>query len=326
MADPGALAEGHASSPVRLTLGVVTWNDAKYLPGLFASLPAALSGVAAWELVVADNGSADSTLRVVADLAPAARVVQLGRNRGYAAGVNAAVSAASPSSEAVLILNPDVKLAEGSIRRLLDALRLPGTGIAVPRIMDPAGRLQHSLRRDPTVLRALGEALLGGGRAGWLSPLGEVVVDPRQYQRPGVVEWATGAVMLISRACIDAVGPWDESFFLYSDETDYAWRARRLGFTLRYVPEAVAVHLEGPTDKRWTILTVNRVRLFMRRHGRLRGTAFRAAVIINEGLRALAGRRKHRAAFKALLFSSRWEAQAAQWPAAYAGDRPTSWS
>jgi N-acetylglucosaminyl-diphospho-decaprenol L-rhamnosyltransferase len=292
------------AGPARLTLAVVTWNAADHLPGLFASLPGALDGVPAWELVVADNNSSDGTLHLVTELAPAARVVQLGRNAGYAAGINAALAAASPSSKAVLILNPDVRLLEGSVSQLIDALRVPGTGITVPRILDPKGRLQHSLRRDPTVLRALGEACLGGRRAGWLSSLGEVVVDPRQYERPGVADWATGAVMLVSRECRDAVGPWDESFFLYSEETDYAWRARRQGFSLRYVPGAVAVHAEGLNDQRWPILTVNRVRLFTRRHGRLRGAAFRLAVILNEGLRALLGRAKHRSALRALLVPS----------------------
>jgi GT2 family glycosyltransferase len=293
-----------SSAQARLTIAVVTWNSASQLPGLFASLPAALAGAPPWELIVADNDSEDATLHVVTELAPTARFIQLGGNRGYAAGVNAAVAMASPSSEAVLILNPDVLLMEGSVGRLLDAVRLPGTGISVPRLINPDGKLQYSLRRDPTLLRALGEALLGGRRGGRMSTLGEVVVDRRQYERPCVADWASGAVMLLSRACLDAVGPWDESFFLYSEETDYAWRARRLGFALRYVPDAVAMHVEGLTDRRWTILTINRVRLFMMRHGRFRGEAFRLVVILNEGLRVLMGRAKHRAAFRALLAPS----------------------
>ncbi len=285
----------------RLTLALVTWNDSRHLPGLLASLPSALEGVGPWELVVADNNSSDGTLDVVRELAPAARIIQLGRNRGYAAGVNAGVAGASSSSEAVLILNPDVRLMAGCVGRLLDALTRTRAGITVPRLVSPDGHLHYSLRRDPTVLRALGEAFLGGMRAGRFSALGEVVTDPRHYEHPNEADWASGAVMLISRQCLDSVGPWDESFFLYSDETDYAWRARQRGFALRYVPDAVAVHEEGPTETRWTILTVNRVRLFTRRHGRLRGAAFRLAVIVNEGLRALVGRTKHRAALRALL-------------------------
>jgi GT2 family glycosyltransferase len=288
-------------------------------------LPAALDGAPACELIVADNASADRTLEVLAELAPEAKVVQMGRNRGYAAAFNAAVAAASASSEAVMILNQDLKLMEGSLLRLVDALRVPGTGIAVPRFVDPSGKLQFSLRRDPTVLRALGEALLGGVRAGRFG-LGELVVDRRRYERTGLADWATGAAMLMSRQCLDAIGPWDESFFLYSEETDYAWRARRLGFALRYVPDAVVVHEGGPTDKRWTTLTINRVRMFTKHHGKLRGKAFHMAVILNEGLRALVGRSKHRAALKALLHPSQWSTQSAGWSKTYSTGRPTSWS
>jgi N-acetylglucosaminyl-diphospho-decaprenol L-rhamnosyltransferase len=311
MADAGMASPPEDSLPARLTLAVVTLNAAQQLPGLIASLPDALAGVPSWELVIADNNSSDGTPQVVSELAPAARVVQLGRNAGYAAGINAAILAASPSSEAVLILNPDVRLMEGSVGRLMDALRLPNTGITVPRILDPQGRLQLSLRRDPTVLRALGEAVLGGQRAGRLSPLGEVVVDPRKYERPCIADWASGAVMMLSRQCLHAVGPWDESYFLYSEETDYAWRARQRCFNLRYVPQAIAVHLEGLNDQRWPTLTVNRVRLFTQRHGRLRGAAFRLAVILNEGLRALLGRAKHRSALRALLVLSLRQKRAA---------------
>lgn len=293
MDEPGA--------PPRLTLAVVTWNSARHMPGLFASLSSALEGVQPSELIVADNNSSDRTLEVVRQLAPAARVIQLGDNRGYAAGINAAVAAASPSSEAVLILNPDVQLMPRSVGRLLDTLGQPGTGITVPRLLGSDGGLRYSLRRDPTVLRALGEAFLGGNRAGRVSVLGEVISDPRRYEHPCLADWATGAIMLISRECLNAVGPWDESYFLYSEETDYAWRARQMCYALRYVPDAAAVHEGGPSDERWTTLTVNRVRLFARRHGRLHGAAFRLGVILNEGLRALAGRRKHRAALRALL-------------------------
>jgi GT2 family glycosyltransferase len=276
-------------------------------------------------LIVADNASADRTLEVVAELAPAAKVVQLGRNGGYAAAFNAAVAAASASTEAVMILNPDLKLMEGSLRRLVNALRVPGTGIAVPRFVDHRGKLQLSLRRDPTVLRALGEAFLGGVRAGRFG-LGEVVVDRRRYERSGLADWATGAAMLMSRQCLDAIGTWDESFFLYSEETDYAWRARRQGFALRYVPDAVVVHEGGPTDKRWTMLTINRVRMFTKHHGKLRGKGFHMAVIVNEGLRALLGRSKNRAAFKALLHPSPWSTQYVSGPNTYSGGRPTSLS
>ncbi|MDP8961599.1 MAG: hypothetical protein M3N32_08300, partial [Actinomycetota bacterium] len=116
----------------------------------------------------------------------------------------------------------------------------------------------------------------------------------------------------ISRRCLEQVGPWDETFFLYAEETEFALRARDAGFVLRYVPDAVATHLGGDrhtSSRLWALLAVNRVRLYSRRHGPVRTAAFWAAVALNEALRALAGRGVHRAALRALLRPSAWTAE-----------------
>jgi N-acetylglucosaminyl-diphospho-decaprenol L-rhamnosyltransferase len=290
----------------RVRVAVVTFNSAEVLPGLLDSLPAACAGLD-WELVVADNASSDAGLDLVAERAPDARVLRLGRNAGYAAGVNAA-AAAPGDYRALLVTNPDVRLAPGAVGRMLQVLDLPVTGIVVPRLADADGRLVPTLRRRPTVLRALGEALLGGRRAGRWRALGEVVADPRAYHTLGQADWASGAVMLVSAACLRAVGPWDESFLLYSEETDFALRATDAGWRLRLAPDARGVHIGGEAHVSpflWSLLTVNRVRLYARRHGRLRGGAFWAAVALNEALRALAGRPASRAALAALVRPSR---------------------
>jgi GT2 family glycosyltransferase/glycosyltransferase involved in cell wall biosynthesis len=282
-----------------LAIALVTYNSAAVLADCLTSLEDA----GAYHLVVVDNASTDASVATVEKHHPGATIVELHRNRGYAAGVNAAVAAA-PEAEAVLVLNPDVRLAPGAVARLLRALEIPGTGIAVPRLTDGAGRRHDSLRREPTLGRALGEALLGGRRAGRFHALSEVVTADDAYAGTGVADWATGAVMMISRPCLDAVGPWDESFFLYSEETDFALRARDLGFVLRYVPEAGAVHLEGDlmtSPSLWSILTINRVQLYRRRHGRPASAAFLGAVALGEALRSIAGPPRHRAALRALL-------------------------
>ncbi|MCZ7525053.1 MAG: glycosyltransferase family 2 protein [Acidimicrobiia bacterium] len=290
------------TGPVAVSVALVTYHSERFLPDCLGALPAALEGVGSWRLVVADNDSRDGTVELARELAPGATVLPLGRNAGYATGINA-VAAAVPS-DAVLVLNPDTRLAPGSVRRLLDALAEPGTGIAVPRLREGDGSVARSLRREPTVLRALGEAVLGGERAGRFPALGEVVTHPARYEAPGLADWAVGAVMLVSRRCLDAVGPWDESFFLYSEETDFCLRARAAGFRLRYVPSAEVVHLggdSGVSPHLWTVLTTNRVRLFAKHHGVARTRGFWAAVVLNEALRAGRRRGTHRAALRALL-------------------------
>lgn len=282
---------------------VVTWKSADLIEAVLDSLDRALEKLPGSEVIVADNASNDATVKLAR--ARGVGVIELGSNAGFAAGINAGVAAARDGND-ILVLNPDVRLEPGSVDELAAALQTPRTGIAVPMVVDPEGRLTHSLRRRPTVRRAFGEALLGGRLAGRMASLGEVVRDPAEYGRPGVHDWASGAVMLIARDCLEATGGWDESFFLYSEETDFALRAGDAGFTLRYVPSATATHVGGSlhtSPRLWSILVSNKVRLFARRHGRLHTAAFRVAVAINEAVRAVAGRGKglHAAGFWAAV-------------------------
>ncbi|WP_101523664.1 glycosyltransferase family 2 protein [Nocardioides houyundeii] len=291
--------------PVDVAVVVVTYNSADVLPGLLDSLAAGLSGLS-WQLVVVDNGSHDDGVARSLDLVPGCTVVRMGRNAGYAAGLNAGVSAAPPH-RAVLVLNPDVRLEPGCVALLLDALG-SGVGIAVPRLADSGGHLHLSMRREPTVLRALGDAVLGTRRAGRWSLLGELVTDPRAYDGPATPDWAEGSTQLISVRCWQTCGGWDESFFLYSEETEYGLRARDAGYATAYVPAARATHLQGESTTSaglWALLVANRVRLHRRRHGWLSGTAFWGVVVLREASRAAVGRPTSRAALKMLTSSRR---------------------
>lgn len=284
-----------------LTVVVVTYDSAPLLPALFASLDEGLAGVDRAEVVVVDNASSDGSADVARRLAPAATVIDAGGNAGYAAAINLGVRSRRLRG-AVLVLNPDVRLTPGTARALLRALDDPTVGIAAPRIEDEDGAVQLSLRRAPTVARALGEAVLGGTRAGRSACFGEVVADRRAYQSGTDAEWATGAALAIAPRCLDAVGEWDESFFLYSEETDYALRARDAGLRLRYVPGAVVTHIGGDAHRSpalWALLARNRVRLYGKRHGAAETAAFRAAVVLNELVRSRHA--THRAALRALL-------------------------
>ncbi|MEU9556360.1 glycosyltransferase family 2 protein [Streptomyces fumanus] len=286
-------------SPV--TVVVVTWNSAPVLPGFLAALPEGMAGLD-WRLVVADNDSCDDTVGLLRTLAPGAVVVETGRNAGYAAGINAALDAAGDHGD-VLVCNPDIRMRQGCAKRLVDGLG-DGVGIVVPLLYEEGGRVpQHSLRREPSVLRALGEAVLGNTRAGRFPALSEIVTDPAAYREPTRADWATGALMAVSADCLAVCGRWDESFFLYSEETEYCLRARDRGFATRLEPTAEALHLGGDSQvspRLWTLLTLNRIRLYRRRHGPLATAAFRAAVLLRETSRAALGRPAARTAAAAL--------------------------
>ena len=300
---PHGAGRGPAGA-VDVTVAVVTYNSAAVLPRFFASLPAGLEGVGSHEVVVADNASADDTVATVARCWPSAEVVSVGRNGGYAAGVNAAVAAGR--GRAFLVCNADVRFRPGCIGALLAALEEPGVGVVVAREMKRTGERDDSLRREPSLRTAFGDALLGGTLAGRLG-MSEAYRSPGFYEHEQTVAWASGATHLVARACLDAAGPWDESFFLYSEETDFDLRARDAGFSLRYVPHAVIDHEGGDmvtSAPLWSLRAVNRVVLYGRRHGRPATALFRLAVVLHEALRT---RRSpvHRAAVRALVRHAR---------------------
>jgi GT2 family glycosyltransferase len=290
------------AQPVSLTVGILAYNSERTIPDLIESLPAALEGVDDWHLVIADGASPDATLDVVRRLAPSAVVVELGANRGFAAAANAVI-AADLTTDAVLILSPTVRMSPGCVQPMIEALDRPGAGIVVPRLHRGTGHPYPSLRRPPSLSRAWSESLIGGPLASRLG-LSEIIARPDAYSARTRASWATGAVTMISRACLKQVGGLDETFFLYSEETEFELRAADAGFRLAFADVNVT-HLGGESGVRpelWSLQCANRVRLYGLRHWRLPAGMFWAAITLGEVSRMLARRRPiHRAAVRKLL-------------------------
>ena len=285
-----------------LAIVIVTYNSAHVVGDLLDSVPAALGGLKA-DIVVVDNGSSDGTARFLAGRG-GCRVVQA-ENIGYAGGINRGVRE-TMTAEAILILNPDVRLYEGSVPLLLAALQEPDVGIVAPQVRSAAGTLELSLRREPTLPRALGLTKTK------LAIFSEYVSEPSAYARPCTVDWALGAALLMSRKCYDALGGWDETFFLYSEETDLALRARDTGWLVRYEPRAVAVHIGGQSGRSratHAIQVVNRVRLYRRRHGAVASWCYYAVTVANLLSKVPGGHRESCSAALALLWPPRRPAE-----------------
>ena len=272
---------------------VIAYNSEDVVGLLLDGLPLALGGLRA-QVVVVDNASQDAT---VAAVRTRGVTVLESANVGYAAGINLGV-AALPSGIPILVLNPDVLLDPGSIAPLLARLAEPRVGVVAPRVLDGDGRLTPSLRREPTLLRALGLAFTG------LPSLSEDITAPDVYERPAVVGWATGAVLLVRRECHDALGGWDDTYFLYSEETDFSLRARDQGWLTVYEPSSTAHHTgshAGWNDRLYAMQILNRVRLYGRRHRCPAAWAFFALALLREGELAIRGQGQARAALGALL-------------------------
>ena len=285
------------NDPPDLAIVIVAYQNADVIAGLLDSIPPAVQQVAA-RVVVVDNGSTDGTADLVATRAGVMLIRE--SNRGFAAGINLGVRAA-PDATAILVLNADTRLTDSSVMPLLEAVQRPGVGVAAPLVRTPDGQLIHSLRREPNLAGAVGLAHLGARSRS------EYLTAPADYAVAHVVDWATGAALCLTRECYDAVGGWDESYFLYSEETDFCLRARDRGFQTVFVPTAEVVHLEGRSGRSATTYAmqeVNRVRLYRRRHGAVKGTIFLLALAVRHLTRYLAGDAYGRPVAKALLMPS----------------------
>lgn len=308
---PAAMMRGiQPVSDETIAVICVTFNSERLLADLVTSLHSGLAGIS-WHLTVADNASADGSVAEIRRLAPEVTVVEMGRNAGYAAGINAAVAAAPPH-DAILILNPDIRLGPRCGKELLETLRRGDSGIVVPQLEKGDGSRIPVLRREPTVWRALGDALLGARRAGKFPVFGEIMTAESYYREETAADWAAGSVMFISLECWKQCGPWDESFFLYSEETDFSLRARDIGLPTRLSPAARAVHLEGDSKQSpalWALLTMNRARLYRRRHRLPASIAYWAALLLRESSRAALGSKPSRAAARCLVSRSKLTAE-----------------
>ncbi|MGI9112884.1 MAG: glycosyltransferase family 2 protein [Gaiellaceae bacterium] len=195
------------------------------------------------ETIVMDNRSTDGTVDVVHELFPEVRVLER-ENRGLAAGWN--VGLAASSSRYVLILNADAWLSEGSLAQLVAfADEHPKAAIVGPRLSNPNGTLQRSVRGFPTLWRLATEYFFLRKLAPRTQLLNGFYAGGFQHDRVLEAEVVMGACMLVRREATDAVGPLDEEFFLFSEETDWCYRFVQAGWKVLFFPGAECVHVGG---------------------------------------------------------------------------------
>jgi N-acetylglucosaminyl-diphospho-decaprenol L-rhamnosyltransferase len=305
VAEPGA--EREVGRPVagggRCAVLIVTYQSARHIGSLLDGLDRARDDGLELDVLVVDNGSTDATASIVRSR-PGIAFAATGGNVGYAAAINIGMKLLDRQLP-LLILNPDVVPAPGAVRALLADMASTCAGVVVPRIEDRNGHLYQSLRNEPSVARAFVDALLG--RRAALLPVGasQIVWDRRVYDKPVDVQWATGAALMVAPDCREAVGDWDDAFFLYSEETDFFRRARDGGWRVRYIPAAVVRHEgggSGTSDGLYALMVVNAVRYVAKYHGGAATAAYASALAIHQVVRL--SRPQARLAVKA-LFSGR---------------------
>lgn len=227
-----------------LSAVVVNYNAGAELRRCLESLVTGLAGWD-WDAVVVDNASTDGSAETAASFDARVRPRRNEDNVGFARAANQGLAATA--GPLALFINPDCRLQAGAVDRLWSELeRHPRCAIAGPRVLDPDGRVQGSARGDPTLLTGL------FGRATLLTRLFPGAALARRNVRTEeaiasglpsvVVDWVSAACVLARRAALEAVGGFDERFFLYWEDADLCRRLRARRYEIRYVPAATVVH------------------------------------------------------------------------------------
>lgn len=233
-----------------LSVLIVAHNSAAELRRTLPALGAELGE--GDELLVVDNDSADETVAVVGALAPAARLVRMGRNVGFAAGVN--VAAEEARGELLVLLNPDAVPRPG----FGEAIRLPwrqGRGwSAWQGLVTEAGGSTINSAGNPLHFTGIVWAGMHGEPVAQAPPAGEV----------GVL---SGACLAIPRATWERAGGFPPQFFLYHEDVDLSLRLRLAGGTLGIEPAAVVEHdyeFGASPGRKWRWLERNRLAFLLR--------------------------------------------------------------
>lgn len=225
---------------------VVNYNAGDHLVDCVRSLR--MEGIT--DVVVADNDSTDGSREALLQDDRDVRVVPTGGNHGYGGGANRGADCISGAAQALLVLNPDTIVQPGAIKAMVEVLEAdPEVGIVGPRLENPDGSLYPSARRFPSLVESLGHGFLVRVAPSnrWTRRYQMLDAEP---ERARYVDWISGACFLIRRSTWDAIGGFDESYFMFLEDVDLCWRSGRAGWRVVYEPAARVTHVVGVSRRR----------------------------------------------------------------------------
>ena len=280
--DPAEMAD--------LAIVVVSTNEAHWLQACLSSVYDHAGG-ARLQVIVVDNSSTDGTRALVESSFPEALVVS-SPNNGFSYGNNRGIEQAN--ARYVLLLNPDTEVIEGTFAELVALLdERPEVGMAGVCQVRGDGTRSPTIRRFPTISRALGEALFCERWPVHPAWSGERVLDGEAYAREQECDWTSGSYMLVRREALLSAGLLEERFFIYSEEPDLCLRIKRAGWSVRHMPQMTIVHHAGKGGVRPRMVAQEAYtrKQFARKHfGRLYGDLYLSAWGLHHVIRAATAR------------------------------------
>jgi N-acetylglucosaminyl-diphospho-decaprenol L-rhamnosyltransferase len=232
-----------------LLVVTVTYSPGPHLERFLATLSHATDRPV--RVVMADNGSTDGTPEEAVERYPNVELFRTGGNLGYGTAINRAVARhlTASDSDYFVVANPDVQWGPGSIDELIAAARRwPQAGSLGPLIRDPDGSVYPSARHQPSIVRGGMHAVVGPvWRSNpWTLAYRQERLEPSERG----VGWLSGSCLLLRRDAFEAIGGFDEKYFMYMEDVDLGDRLARAGWLNVYVPAAEILHDKGHSTGR----------------------------------------------------------------------------
>lgn len=242
---------GTVSLPYRLVIIIVSWNVRQLLANCLDSIQAGADGIPIHTVVV-DNASIDGSAELVQAQFGWVDLITATNNLGFARANNLALKRFSDRADYFLLLNPDTVLEPGSLRVMVEFMDShPMAGIAGCKVVKPDGTLDWACKRSYIIPSVLFYKAVGLDRMYPNSPrFGRYQLTYLDENAINEVDALMGAFMMIRRQCLRAIGPLDESLFMYGEDLDWCYHAKADGWKVYYVPKARILHLKGQSSRK----------------------------------------------------------------------------
>ena len=250
-----------------------------------------LDSVAGREVIVVDNGSTDGTVAFVRERYPDVRLIEQD-NRGMGGGNNTGMRAAD--GRYFFLLNSDAWVVDDAVDRLVRfADGHPDAAVVGPKLLNTDGTLQRSVRGEPSLWRLATEYLYIRKLAPHSRLLNPLYAGDFRHDAVREADWLFGPALLVRREAADAVGLFDERFFMFSEEVDWMTRFRRAGWKVLFFPDAEVVHVGGASHggRLYVENLRGHLRWFDKHRGPKEAERVRRLLLLSLRLRALVLRR-----------------------------------
>lgn len=230
-----------------LSVIIVNYNTKNLLKNCLHSIYKNTKKIS-FDIFVVDNNSSDRSSEIVKKEFPKVNLIVNKTNPGFAAANNQAIK--KTNSRYVLLLNPDTLILNDALNKMIEFMdKTENCGAAGTLLLNEDKTIQNSIHYFPSLIRRLSEAFYFHRIFPKSKSFNEECYDAKEYSYAHEVDWITGASLIVNKKAIEKAGLLDESFFMYSEESDWCRRLRKAGFSIWFNPEAKIIHYGGQSGK-----------------------------------------------------------------------------